>query len=64
MKMPLFVVLRRLREGKRQLRHERLAMTSADKVRQVVALQKATLPMIRRRRKLEDWEAVWPLRQR
>ena len=36
-------------------------MSNPEKVRQVVELQKATLPMIRRRRKLADWEGVWPL---
>lgn len=57
-------VLRGLREGKRQLRQERVSMSYPDKVRQVIELQRATLPMIRRRRKLEEWEGVWPIRHR
>ena len=54
-------VIRRIHEGKQHLREERKAMTLPEKVRQVVELQKATLPMIRQRRELKDWEEVWPL---
>jgi hypothetical protein len=39
-------------------------MTLPDKVRQVIELQKATLPMIRLRRELKEWEEVWPLSKR
>jgi hypothetical protein len=62
--MKLYVdsaVLRRLRAGKRQLRAHRIAMSLPDKVRQVVDLQRATLPLIRKRRQLRPWERVWPL---
>lgn len=51
----------RLREGKRELRKARAAMTLPEKVREVVRLQEATLPMIRRRRELEVIERVWKL---
>jgi len=61
MKTPDATVIRRLREGKEHLRGERKALSLPEKVRQVVELQKATLPMIRQRRELRDWEKVWPL---
>jgi hypothetical protein len=51
----------RLREGKRELRAARAAMSLPEKVREVVRLQEATLPMIRRRRALEVIERVWKL---
>ena len=51
----------RLREGKRELREARAAMSLPEKVREVVRLQEATLPMIRRRRELEVIERVWKL---
>ena len=54
-------VLERLREGKRQLRRERTAMSLEEKVRQVVELQKIALPILRRRGRLQGWERVWPL---
>ena len=53
--------IHRLREGKRQLRAARAAMSLPEKVREVVRLQEATLPMIRRRRELEVIERVWKL---
>ena len=53
--------LTRLREGKRQLRQSRVSMSLTEKVRQVVELQRITLPNIRRRRALQAWEFVWPL---
>ena len=56
--------LTRLRRGKDQLRKQRREMTLPEKVRQVVELQKITLPAIRRRRALKYWERVWPLRER
>ncbi|HEY2830596.1 MAG TPA: hypothetical protein VGJ88_10805 [Thermoanaerobaculia bacterium] len=54
-------LMERLREGKRRLRAQRVAMSNPEKVLQVIELQKATLPMIRRRRQLASWEGVWPL---
>ena len=56
--------IRRLREGKEQLRRARIAMSLPEKVRQVVELQRIALPAIRRRRALRDWERVWPLGER
>lgn len=53
--------IRKLREGKRELRASRVAMSLPEKVREVVRLQRAVLPIIRRRRKLKAWERVWPL---
>jgi hypothetical protein len=54
-------VLERLREGKRELRAERVAMSLPEKVRQVVELQRMVLPTIQQRRPLEPWERVWRL---
>ena len=56
-------VLQQLREGKRELREARSAMSLPEKVRQVVRLQAAMLPLIRRQRELEPFERVWSLRQ-
>lgn len=56
--------LDRLREGKRQLREARQAMTLPEKVREVVRLQAAVLPMIRRQRPLTEIERVWRIRAR
>ena len=63
-KLQVFVAIRRLRAGKQELREERIGMSNPEKVRQVVELQKATLPMIRRRRQLAAWEGVWPLSEK
>ena len=60
---PVPDVIRRLREGKRELREARTAMSLPEKVREVVRLQEATLPMIRRRRALSAIERVWQLSQ-
>jgi hypothetical protein len=54
-------VMEKLREGKRRLRAERIAMTLPEKVRQVVELQRIAVPMIRRRRALREHERVWVL---
>jgi hypothetical protein len=55
-------LLSRLRRGKDELRRARRNMSLPEKVKQVV--EKITLPAIRRRRALNDWECVWPLRDR
>ena len=39
------------------------AMSLPDKVREVVRLQAIVLPLIAKRRPLEPWEEVWPLRE-
>jgi len=54
--------LEALREGKRQLRTSRRNLTLAEKVDQVVELQRTVLSLIRRRRPLKPWERVWELR--
>lgn len=56
--------IHRLRDGKRQIREARTAMSLSEKVRQVVRLQAAVLPLIQRRRELGPLERVWPLRDR
>lgn len=55
-------VIQRLRNGKRQLREARAAMSLSDKVREVVRLQAIAIPLIQRRRALGPLERVWPLR--
>ncbi len=57
-------ILRRLREGKRQLRRERVTMSLPEKIRQVVELQKVHVTIVGRRRALKPIERVWPLRER
>ncbi|HEX7704825.1 MAG TPA: hypothetical protein VF701_00030 [Thermoanaerobaculia bacterium] len=42
--------IRRLREGKSELRHARTHMSLPEKVREVVRLQRVMLPLIRRQR--------------
>ena len=54
-------LLARLREGKRQLRRARVAMSLPEKVRQVVELQKIHVAIVGRRRKLGPLERVWDL---
>lgn len=56
-------VLQRLRSGKRELRHKRVAMSLEDKVRQVVELQKVHVAVVGRRRMLQPLERVWQLRK-
>lgn len=50
-----------LRAGKRTLREQRRQLSLAEKVEQVVELQRIVLPQIRRRRALKPWERVWDL---
>ena len=57
-------VIDRLREGKRQLRRARIAMTLPEKIRQVVELQRVHVTIVGKRRKLKPVERVWPLRER
>ncbi len=57
-------ILSRLREGKRQLRRARVAMSLPEKIREVVELQKVHVTIIGKRRKLTPLERVWPLRGR
>lgn len=54
----------RLRQGKRDLRLARRAMSLPDKVREVVELQKIAVTTIRRRRPLKDIERVWTIDRR
>jgi hypothetical protein len=53
--------LDRLRERKRKLRQSRREMSLPEKVKQVIALQRIEVEMIRRRRPLSERERVWPL---
>jgi hypothetical protein len=55
--------IQQLRNGKRQLRRERIAMSLEDKVRQVIELQRIHVAVIGRRRPLLPLERVWPLRK-
>lgn len=54
----------KLRAGKRELRLRRKNLSLPEKVAQVVQLQNAVLPLVRRRRNLEPWERVWTLTSR
>jgi hypothetical protein len=60
---PVPDAIQTLREGKRQLRQQRVAMSLADKVRQVVELQKIHVAVVGRRRQLQPLERVWQLRK-
>ena len=53
--------IQKLREGKRDLRRARVAMTLPEKVRQVVELQKIHVKIVGRRRPLRAHERVWNL---
>ncbi len=57
-------VIQRLRDGKRELRRARTAMSLPEKVREVVKLQEFHVKTASRRRKLEPRERVWNLRSR
>jgi hypothetical protein len=50
---------RDLAQAKRTLRNARQSMSLPEKVAQVIDLQKAVLPAIRRRRALLSRERVW-----
>jgi hypothetical protein len=54
-------LLDRLRQGKAQLRTRRREMTLPDKVRAVIELQRACLPLLARQRPLRSWERIWDL---
>ncbi len=55
--------IQRLRDGKRELRRRRVAMSLEEKVRQVVELQKIHVTIVGQRRALRPLERVWPLRK-
>ena len=55
--------VQRLREGKRNLRRGRVAMSLRDKVQQVIELQKIHVTVVGRRRTLLPIERVWQLRK-
>lgn len=52
-------LLAALRQGKSTLHGERRAMVLPDKVRAVIELQQACLPLLARQRPLQAWERVW-----
>lgn len=54
-------VIEKLREGKRALHRERVAMSLEEKVRQVVELQKIHVAIVGRRHELGPLEKVWQL---
>ena len=57
-------ILNRLRQAKRELRRQRVAMSLPEKIREVVKLQKVHVTIVGRRRALRPLERVWPLRDR
>lgn len=54
-------LLNSLRAGKAELRRERQALSLRGKVAGVLVLQRVCLPLIRKQRALEPWEAPWNL---
>jgi hypothetical protein len=58
---PSAELLEKLREGKAQLRARRCALSLPDKVRAVIELQRACLPLLARQRPLRPWERIWDL---
>ncbi len=54
-------LLERLREDKRRLHSAARALSPAEKVRNVIELQRIVLPQIARRRPLKSHEVVWPI---
>ena len=52
-------LLAALRQGKAMLRHERQMLSLPEKVRAVIELQRACLPLLARRRPPRPWERVW-----
>lgn len=56
--------IQKLRDGKRELRRARVAMSLPEKVRQVVELQKIHVKIVGRRRALRAHERVWDLGDR
>lgn len=52
-------LLAALRQGKATLRHERHMLSLPEKVRAVIELQRACLPLLARRRAPRPWERVW-----
>ena len=48
-----------LRRGKATLRHERQTLPLPEKVRAVIELQRACLPLLAKQRPLRPWEHVW-----
>jgi hypothetical protein len=52
-------LLAALRQGKATLRHERHTLSLPEKVRAVIELQQACLPLLARQRGLRPWERVW-----
>jgi hypothetical protein len=54
-------ILEHLANAKRELRSARYVVSLPEKVREVVRLQAAMLPLIRRQRELHEWERVWVL---
>jgi len=56
---PSAALLAALREGKRQLHASRARLPLREKVALVLQLQRACLPLLRRRRVLQAWEQPW-----
>jgi len=52
-------LLEQLRHGKALLRGRRRDLSLPEKVRAVIELQRACLPLLARQRALQSWERVW-----
>ncbi len=58
---PTAELLDRLRQGKAALRARRRDLSLAEKVKAVIALQRACLPLLARQRPLRPWERIWEI---
>lgn len=54
-------LLEKLRRAKRDLRRARTELSLREKVAQVIELQRAYLPLLKRRRPLRPWEQPWDI---
>jgi hypothetical protein len=58
---PSEALLERLWEGKAALHRRRSRLPLPEKIRLVMELQRAVLPLIARRRPLRSWERPWEI---
>jgi hypothetical protein len=58
---PSAELLERLRQGKAELHKQHANLSLPEKVRLVMELQRAVLPLIARQRALRSWEQPWEI---
>jgi hypothetical protein len=59
---PSAETLAALARGKSALRARRLTLSLPEKVRQLLELQRAQFPLLKKRRVLRSWEKPWDVR--